>query len=312
MNNSQSCPPALRALSVLAACSALLCGGCAGTIKRMAINQIANALSSGGTVYSGDDSPLLVREATPFGLKLMETLLAESPQHEKLLLATSQGFTQYAFAFVKQDADEIEDDDLDKALAIRGEARKLLTRARSYALRALDARHPGFSERLKNDPAAALEKVSKADVAALYWAAAAWGAEISISKDNTNTIGDLPVVEAMMERALTLDESFDHGAIHGFFVSYEMSRLGDTEGNAARARKHFERAVELSDGLNAGHYVGLAEAVAVPLEAREEFEQLLNKALAIDPDARPEWRLANTVFQQRARWLLSRTDRLFL
>jgi predicted anti-sigma-YlaC factor YlaD len=38
----------------------------------------------------------------------------------------------------------------------------------------------------------------------------------------------------------------------------------------------------------------------------------LNQALAINPDAKPEWRLANLVMQRRARWLLARTDELFL
>jgi predicted anti-sigma-YlaC factor YlaD len=44
---------------------------------------------------------------------------------------------------------------------------------------------------------------------------------------------------------------------------------------------------------------------------RAEFERLLKRALEIDPDARPEWRLANLVMQRRARWLLARTDSLF-
>jgi hypothetical protein len=39
---------------------------------------------------------------------------------------------------------------------------------------------------------------------------------------------------------------------------------------------------------------------------------LLHQALAINPDLKPEWRLANLVMQRRAKWLLSRTDQLFL
>ena len=37
-------------------------------------------------------------------------------------------------------------------------------------------------------------------------------------------------------------------------------------------------------------------------------EALLKRALAVDPDARPEWRLSNLVSQRRARWLLGRED----
>jgi predicted anti-sigma-YlaC factor YlaD len=43
-----------------------------------------------------------------------------------------------------------------------------------------------------------------------------------------------------------------------------------------------------------------------------QFTSLLERALAIDPDTKPEWRLANLIMQQRARWLLSRADELFL
>jgi predicted anti-sigma-YlaC factor YlaD len=62
----------------------------------------------------------------------------------------------------------------------------------------------------------------------------------------------------------------------------------------------------------AGPLVSLAEAVSVQNQDAAEFRALLDRALAIDPEARPEWRLVNLVMQRRARWLLSRTDDLFL
>jgi predicted anti-sigma-YlaC factor YlaD len=45
---------------------------------------------------------------------------------------------------------------------------------------------------------------------------------------------------------------------------------------------------------------------------RKEFTGLLDAALAVDPDAAPQYRLANIVAQRRARWLLARIDSLFL
>lgn len=290
----------------------LLLSGCGSMIKRMAVNQIADALAGSGTVYAGDDSPQLIREATPFSLKLMESLLAESPNHRNLLLATSRGFTQYAFAFVKQDADEIEDDNIDKALEIRTDARRLLLRARDYGLRAIEVDHKGFRERLRNDPKTTVAEMKKDDVPKLYWTGAAWGAAISLAKDDPKLVGDLPIVEALMERALALDESYDKGAIHGFFISYEMTRLSDQAEAAKRAHKHFDRAVELSKGLDASPYLALAESVAIPQENRKEFESLLQKAIAIDADTEPNLRLSNLIFQRRAHWLLARKDRLFL
>src|SRR6185369_6213554 len=131
---------------------------------------------------------------------------------------------------------------------------------------------------------------------------------IALSKDNPELIAEQPLAEALVDRALQLDEAFDYGAIHGFLVTYEMSRQGAAGKAEERARQHFERAVQLSNGQLAGPYVSLAETVSVQKQDVKEFRQLLDRALAISPDARPEWRLVNLVMQRRAKWLLGRTD----
>ncbi|HEY9175795.1 MAG TPA: TRAP transporter TatT component family protein, partial [Verrucomicrobiae bacterium] len=114
-----------------------LVAGC--SVKRMAVNKLGDALAGGGVTFASDDDPELVKAAVPFSLKLMESLLAESPKHDGLLFAASSGFTQYAYAFVQQEADEVEGDDLARATAMRDRARRLYLRARNYGLRGLDA-----------------------------------------------------------------------------------------------------------------------------------------------------------------------------
>ena len=116
----------------------------------------------------------------------------------------------------------------------------------------------------------------------------------------------------MMDRALALDEAFGDGAIHSFLITYEMSRPGGTGEPAARSKQHFDRAMELSQGQLAGPLVSFAEAVSVQKQDLKGFESLLRRAMAINADAKPEWRLLNLVTQRRAKWLLSRTDQLFL
>jgi len=185
-------------------------------------------------------------------------------------------------------------------------------RARNYGLRGLEEAHPGFETSLRKDSKTTMSLATAEDVPLLYWTAAAWGAAISLSKDNPDLIADQPLVEALIDRALELDESFDHGAIHGFLITYESARKTGTGDAAARSREHFARAMELSDGRLASPLVALAEAVCVGKQDRAEFESLLNRALAIDPGGRPEWRLLNLIMQRRARWLLSRLDELFV
>jgi predicted anti-sigma-YlaC factor YlaD len=284
--------------------------GC--SIRRYAVNRLGDAIAASGTTYASDDDLELVQDAVPFSLKLIESLLAESPRHRGLLRAAASGFTQYAYAFVQQDADEAEDRDLANATALRTRARRLYLRARAHALRGLEVKHRGFEHALRADPKAAVRLASRADVPLLYWAAASWGAAISLSKDNPELIADQPIVEALIDRALELEEDFDHGAIHVFLITYEPSRLGATGDPAVRSRRHFERAVQLSGGLLAGPFVALAEAVSIGKQDRKEFQALLTRTLEINVDARPESRLANLVMQRRARWLLRRVDELFL
>ncbi len=50
----------------------------------------------------------MVGQAIPFGLKTIEALLEEVPDHRGLLVAAASGFTQYAYAYVALPADEIE------------------------------------------------------------------------------------------------------------------------------------------------------------------------------------------------------------
>ena len=77
-------------------------------------------------------------------------------------------------------------------------------------------------------------------------------------------------------------------------------------------RQHFDRALELSKGKRAGTYVSFAENACLPAQNGAEFKIMLEKALAVDPDADPDHRLANLVAQRRARWLLDHIDELFL
>ena len=293
--------------------AALLCALLAGcSIRKMAVNKLGNGLASGGTVFASDDDPELVKAAVPFSLKLMESLLAENPRHEGLLFATASGFTQYAFAFVQQDADEMEDKDAAAAETMRQRARRLYLRARNYGLRGLALTHPNFEKELRQNPKSAVRAAKRSDVSLLYWTAVSWGAAIALSKDDPQLIAEVPQVEALIDRALELDETWNEGALHGFLVSYEMARQGAAGDAAERSRLHFARAMELAGGQQAGPLVSFAEAVCVQKQDVKQFESLLNQALAINADARPNSRLVNLIMQRRARWLLSKKEDLFL
>jgi hypothetical protein len=236
----------------------------------------------------------LAGAAAPVSLKVIESLLAENPRHPGLLLAATRGLTQYAYAFVQQ----LEEHDVARAAVLEERARRLYRRARDYGLRGL-AGDGG------------LARLQAGDVPLLYWTAASSAALIALQKGDPESLGELPAVEAMIRRALELDESFDRGALHTFMVAYEAGRPAADTQAFERARRHFARAMELSAGTHPAPMVALAESVSVPQQRRAEFEALLGQALRIDAAEAGADRLAIVVAQHRARWLLSRRDRLF-
>jgi predicted anti-sigma-YlaC factor YlaD len=292
---------ALLTLALLPACS----------VKGLAINALGNALAQGGSSYARDDDPELVWEAVPFGLKTVEGLLEEAPRHKGLLFAAASGFVQYGYGRVQQEADFVEQSDLARATELRARARRLYLRSLGYGFRGLEVEFPGLRERLRREGAPALARTRKEHVPLLYFTGLAWFAAISISKDDSELTADQGQAEALMRRALALDEGYDRGALHDFFISWE-GRGESVGGSFERARAHFERAEELAGGRRVSAYVNFAETVSVARQDRPEFERMLKSALAVDPDAVLEMRLPSLVYQKRARWLLARSDELFV
>jgi len=290
--------------------SSLFLNGC--FIKSIAVGSIADSLAGTGDTWSSDDDPELIRDALPFSLKLMESVLAAAPRHTALLTAACQDFTEYAYAYVQQDADFIADKDYPKAQELRHRAKNLYLRARNYGLRALDTRHSTFSQNLYVDSKKAVAGADKDDVTALYWTGVSWMAAISLSKDDPTLLAELPLAEALIYRAYALDPDYDEGAIESFLITYEGGKPVLMGGSDQKARQHFKRAVELSGGLELGPYVNLAEAVAEKDQNRDEFTDLLNQALAIDIDKKPSARLVNLIMRKRAQWLLTQVDEIFV
>jgi len=295
--------------TLLAVLAALAAPSCSGLVANIA----GDALSGDGTTFSSDDDPELVREAIPFGLKTMESLLASSPEHVGLLTSTASGFTQYAYAFVQQDANEAEATDPARARLLRARAKRLFHRAVGYGFRGLTASWgDDFPAAFEKDRKAAVARFDKDEVPLLYWTAAALAAEISLSKDDMALIGRLGEVEALMGRALELDPDWGDGSIREFYVTYDNSRDESHGGGEKRAREHYEHVLALTKGKKIGPLVTWAEVVAVQKQDKKLFDEMLDKALAFNPDEEPRFRLVNLIAQRRARILKAAAADLFL
>jgi len=295
----------LAGLALLAALSS----GC--SIRGYAINKVGDALAGTGSSFGSDDDPQLIGDASPFGLKTMEALLEESPRHKGLLLAATRGFVQYSYGWIQLDADAIEATDLARATAMRERCRKLYLRARNYGLRGLEVDLPGLRAALARDPKAALAKAKKEQVPLLYWTAMAWGALLSLNVTDSEVNVDQPAVEALARRALELDEGWGQGSLHEFLLAWEAghSSIG---GSLERAREHYQKALAEGGDKRAILYVTYAQSICIPTQDKKQFQESLEKALAIDVSQPSDQRLANIIAQKRARWQLARQDELFV
>ncbi len=308
--------PGPRVKRALSSSALLVTLAFASGCKSVALKFAADAAAGTGDNYARDDDPELVRAAVPFGLKTMEGVLEEKPNHEGLLTALSSGFTQYGYAFVQTDADLADlDGKLEESRAGRERARKLYHRAREYGLRGLDVREDDLGTRLRRggpDAGKALAKAEKGDVPLLYWTAAAWALSIAANKGDMAAVSELPTPVAMMERALELDEAWSDGAIHEFFVVYDATRSAAEGGGPDRAKAHLDRVLALTMNKKLGPRVSWAEGVLVQRQDKDGFVQVLQEVVRADPGEVPRFRLANLIAQRRAKALLAHVDDLFL
>lgn len=287
----------LAILATSAGCTNLLAGVLAG--------------GDGPSVFTTDDDPELVRDAVPFGLKLQEQVLMKTPNHQGLLLGLCKGYTQYGYGLVYPDS-EASGVTVAHAKEIRARVKKLLLRARAYGFRGLEVDHPGFAENVRKDRDATLAKVGKDELPLLFWTGASWGAAASVAKDDPMLIGDLSVIDAIMQRAEALDSCYDSGAVHEVLMSLDASRPESMGGSVERAAKHRARIAECGGGDKIGPMVSWAASVSVRKQNREEFEKLLKEALAFDVEKAPNFKLPNILAQRRAQRLLEKEDDLFL
>jgi len=291
--------------------AAFLATGC-GAIRTSAIKSVADTLSEGGTTFTSHNDPELIEGALPFALTLYESLLDSIPTHEPLLTATCAAYTQYAYGFVQVHAEETQFDDYERSRHYTDRALNLSLRGRDYCWRGLAVRLGNVAPKLKLDPVGVVAAAKRAHVPLLYWSAASLGTAIALGGiDHPELLIDWPVVRALGERALALDDTWGNGAVHELLMTVESQ--GDALGGSEeRARRHFARAVQIQKGLSPSPYLGLALGLARSRQDRREFEELLRRALAIDPAQDPDNRLVTLIMQKRARFFLDHEDDLFL
>jgi Tfp pilus tip-associated adhesin PilY1 len=264
---------------------------------------MADALVMPG--QSTEEDLYLARDASAFYLKFSEAVLHETPGNLRLAESVAAGFTQYAYAFVSFEADQVQSSDAKSAQRMKVRAARLYERALRHAMRALEISKPGFATALTQSESAADLRLSESQVGVAYWAAAAWGGMISLSKDDPERVADLPLAMKLAKLAWIIQPDHGQGSLSSLMGTFEAA---SPAGSISAAEKYFDQAIAYSKGKSASPWVSKAESIALTKQDPRSFERWLKEAIRISNAHRT---LENEVMRARAVWLLETMDDLF-
>ncbi len=268
-------------------------------VKQARVAAVAFTMQDVAQAAGKQTDATIVREGTPAYLMLVDGLIEAYPDNPELLLAGCRAYASYAAMFGADDHPK--------------KAEALYLTAKRYGFRAL-------SERTDFGRAAAgnldefktfLQRYQKEEVPALFWTASAWAGWISSNLGNVEAVGDLPALEATLERTLQLDDSYYHGGPHLLMGVYLAARAPVFGGGLAESKKHFERALALGGNNALAGKVMYAEYYAVGTKDRRMFENTLQEVVKAPPGEAPELALSNALAKERARKLLDKTEQYF-
>lgn len=241
----------------------------------------------------------LLNDGIPSLLLMLDGFIAADPNNKKLLIAGIQAYTSYANSMYEQGRED--------------RAADLSSTAKGYSLTLLKLT-PGFNYNLP----ASLGKFKwnlfasgQEEVAALFWGGYGWATWIGFQNGSPAAIADLPKVEQIMLRVLELDEKFYYGAAHLFLGYYYGSRPEILGGKFKESRKHFERALEISNREFLLTQVAYAESYARMTFNRKLYKDLLTEVLSHPLDDTSELSFSNQLAKLRAQKLLDHIDAYF-
>lgn len=264
-------------------------GGCAGLIGSKAADTLSSAILD-------QDDPELVQSGVPAYLLLIDGLIAQSPESEPLLSAGAQLFALYASRFATPE----------RAVTLAGKARRYGERAICVAHEPA-CRWRGISY---DELVTELERVGPKQLDALFSYAVSWLSQLDATSEDWTAVAELPWVEAVLERCLAIDETFQNGAIHGYLGILNSLRPPALGGRPEVAQAHFERAIELSEGRDLGLKVEYARRYARLMFDQELHDRLLTEVVNSPVDA-PRLTLFNVLAKQEAETLLATSKEYF-
>lgn len=269
----------------------LLVGGCASMVTGRLADNIASSIIN-------QDDPELIRDGAPAYLLLIEGMINDEPDNSSLLISGSNLNTLYAAVFV---------DDPERAA-------RMGNKARNYANRALCQQVTATCQLTKIPMAeidSLIDQIELNNIDALFAGAMSWALWIQQRSGDWNAIAEIPKVEAMLKRVVTLNESYRGGEAHLYLGILKSLLPPSMGGKPAEGEKHFKRALALSGGKNLSIHVEYAKRYARIVFDKKLHDELLTTAINSDPVVNG-LTLTNVLAQRSAKELLADSADYFL
>jgi hypothetical protein len=279
---------AVRSLAVLGA--AALLSGCVVSL----IGAKAGEALSAAVLNQSD--PDLVADGVPAYLLIVDGLISQHPLNPGLLSAGAQMFALYGSRFAPHD----------RAIA-------LTEKARRYGQKSLCLVHEPAChwQNIEYDRLVAeLKDVGPKQIGPLYAYAVGWLANLNATSEDWSAVADLPWVQAVLERVVELDDTYQDGAPHGYLGILNALRPPALGGRPEVAQQHFEHAIELSEGRDLSIKVEYARRYARLVFDQELHDRLLNEVLNA-PAESPGHTLFNVLAKKEAAALLATSKEYF-
>ncbi|PON13371.1 hypothetical protein C2W62_34705 [Candidatus Entotheonella serta] len=137
-----------------------------------------------------------------------------------------------------------------------------------------------------------------------YAYSVAWLAYIRTHSDDWKALARLPHLEALLKRYLEIGDADNASTVYTYLGILATLRPPALGGEPEKGKQFFERAIELSNGMDLSAKVEYARGYARSLYERELHDQLLNEVLAANPNV-PGYTLTNVLAQRDAVELLA-------
>jgi len=241
--------------------------------------------------------PEIVRAGAPAYLLLLDALIETYPDDEEFLLAGSKLYGAYAGVF----ADNEE------------QAKYMANRAFGYAKRGLCEEEEDLClavDRKVEDIQVELQDLDEDELPIVYGFASAWAGWIQANSSDWNAVAQLPKVKLLFSWVLKYDPAYDQGTAQVYMGVLESQLPPSLGGKPDIAKKHFENAIEVSEGKHLMAKVMFAQQYARLMFEQELHDQLLQDVLAADPEAEG-LTLINQLAKQQAKPLLDESAEYF-